>query len=218
MTSPVLHEGWYSGGFLVSEGPNYQSRDVGTLLNSGTADITIDAGMVLSPHLGTIAVTAAGTNGATGTVGSISLGAGYIPGNYSLKATSATVFSVTDPTGRSMPAATVGAAYTDAEINFTVTAGTGTYAAGDAFTVAVPSPSGTFEPTGTASLPATAVLFSRIVVPAGGSKKATIIARQAEVNTAELQWDATILNAGTLLAGLEATAIKQLGSVGILAR
>ena len=216
--SPVLTEGWYTGGFLVTQAPSALSYATTVIANAGTVDIELNAGLVLSQNPGTVAVAAAGTNGANGTVGTISLGAAYMPGAYVLKATSATVFSVEDPGGKVLPSATVTAAYSDPEIKFTIGAGTGTYVAGDTFTLTAPGPSGTMVATGTATLPSVAVLYNRAVIPASGSKKVTIVSRLAEVNLSELQWDATILNAGTLLAGLQATAIAQLGSLGIIAR
>lgn len=126
----TLTESWYSGGFLVSEGNNYISRDQVTMVNSGTVDLQLSAGLVLA---GTLS-------------------------------------------------------------------------------------SGTLAPYTSASTVAAGILFNRHIIPAGGSARVTAITRQAEVNKAELQWDASILNAGTLLAADEAAAIASLGSLGIIAR
>jgi Bacteriophage lambda head decoration protein D len=76
-----------------------------------------------------------GTNAGNGSVGSLSPGANVQVGNYSLLATSATVFSVTSPEGVAMPNATVGTAYANPQINFTITAGGTAFAAGDTFTL-----------------------------------------------------------------------------------
>jgi hypothetical protein len=76
-----------------------------------------------------------GTNTGTGTVGSLSLGTTETFGAFLLKATSATVFSVTDPEGNALPNATVGTPYANAEINFTITAGGTAFAANDSFTL-----------------------------------------------------------------------------------
>ena len=218
MVSPVITEAWHGGGFLVSEGSNYISRDTAIIANAGTADVLLNAGLVLAQSPGTATITAAGTNHATGTVSSPVLNSAYVQGNYTLTATSATNFTVTAPDGRSLPPATVGTAYVNAELNFTITAGTGTYSAGDAFTVAAPGPSGTMVAFGTATLPAAGVLFTRAVVPASGNRTVTVVTRAAEVNQQELQWDSTILNAGTAAAGFQSAAIKSLGSLGIVAR
>jgi len=77
----------------------------------------------------------AGTNTGNGTVGSLSLGATETFGAFLLKATSATVFSVTDPEGNALPNATVGTPYANAEINFTITAGSTPFVANDSFTL-----------------------------------------------------------------------------------
>jgi hypothetical protein len=76
-----------------------------------------------------------GTNTGTGTVGSLSLGTTETFGAFQLKALSATSFSVTDPEGNALPNATVGTAYANAEINFTITAGGTAFVAGDSFTL-----------------------------------------------------------------------------------
>lgn len=85
-----------------------------------------------------------GTNAGNGTVGAISLGASSQIGNYVLTAKSATGFGVVDPEGNALADATVGTAYTSAEINFTITAGGTAFAAGDSFTLAVVNAIGTF--------------------------------------------------------------------------
>jgi hypothetical protein len=75
-----------------------------------------------------------GTNTGNGTVGTITPGANTLTGGYALVATSATVFTVTDPEGNALPNATVGSAYTNAALNFTITAGGTAFVAGDSFT------------------------------------------------------------------------------------
>jgi hypothetical protein len=87
---------------------------------------------------------AAGTNTGTGTVGSTSLGTTETFGIFTLKALSATSFSVTDPEGNALPNATVGTAYANAEINFTITAGGTAFVAGDSFTLNVIEATGNY--------------------------------------------------------------------------
>lgn len=90
-----------------------------------------------------VVVTAAANTG-NGTVTAVSAGAGVKLGNYALKATSPTEFSVTDPEGTALPPATVGTAYSDEGISFTITAGTVAFVVGDAFTLDVEDSIGTF--------------------------------------------------------------------------
>lgn len=106
--------------------------DVGTL-GSGT----LARGTVLGRQTGTI-TSAAATNTGNGTIGSISKGASAKPGVYSLVATSSTNFTVSDPNGTAIGNATVGTAFISAEVNFTLTAGTTAFAAGDEFTLQLP--------------------------------------------------------------------------------
>lgn len=89
-------------------------------------------------------VSAAALVTGNGTIGSISAGTGVLQGVYTLTATSATNFTVTDPEGTALAAATVGSAYSHNGIAFTITAGTSAFAAGDAFTLDVINSIGNF--------------------------------------------------------------------------
>ena len=81
-----------------------------------------------------IATPAAGNTG-NGTVTAISRSAGSKQGNYVLTAKSATTLSVVDPEGAALPDATVGTAYNQSGIQFTVNAGATAYAAADSLTL-----------------------------------------------------------------------------------
>jgi hypothetical protein len=59
---------------------------------------------------------------------------------------------------------------------------------------------------------ATGILYAPVVVPAGGQKAVTVVSRHAEVNAAELRWDAAVDSAGKT-AGLADLLAK-----GIVAR
>jgi hypothetical protein len=86
-----------------------------------------------------------GTNTGNGTIGAITPGTGtQTSGSYSLVATSATTFTVTDPEGTALPNATVGTAYVNAEANFTITAGGTAFVAGDSFTLTSMETTGNF--------------------------------------------------------------------------
>ena len=87
-----------------------------------------------------------GANTGNGTVGSMAptaaietAGTGYV-----LTAVSPTSFTVTDPEGVVIGTATVGTAFAGPEINFTVTAGSTAFVAGDSFTLSYQLTSGNF--------------------------------------------------------------------------
>jgi len=92
----------------------------------------------------------AGTNTGNGTIGTILPGTGGAEqpslsgAGYVLIATNATTFTVTDPEGNALPNATVGTAYVNAEIDFTITAGGTAFVAGDSFTLSVARTVGNF--------------------------------------------------------------------------
>jgi hypothetical protein len=206
MVSPVLTEHYYTGAFLVSEAPGSLSRDQATMVNGTGSDVYYDGGLVLTDS----PVAVAGTNTGNGTVGSILIGSDAVAGSYVVALTSATAFTVTDPTGRLIGTGTVGTALKIIPvINLTVTAGGTAFVSGDTFTVAVLGPNGTFAPYTSTSAPASAVLFNRVRVPANSSVLVTVIARNAEVNKAELVWDSTVTGSGSV-ALLESEAVAGL--------
>jgi hypothetical protein len=77
------------------------------------------------------------------TIGSLSAGRLTRPGNYLVQMTSATAFNVINPNGDALAPGTVGTAYVDPQIGFTVTTGAGT-AAGDQFSIAAAPPTSYF--------------------------------------------------------------------------
>lgn len=91
-----------------------------------------------------VTVTPGGTNTGNGTLGSISIGASPKYGVFTLTATSATTFTVTDPEGAAQANATVGTAYTSAAVNFTITAGATAFVAGDTFSLNVVEATGDY--------------------------------------------------------------------------
>ncbi len=217
MVSSIIYENYYTGGFMVSQAQDRLSFDSGTIANTGTADVLLQAGLVLSRAAGTPAASPGVGNTGNGTVGSISGGVAVQIGVYTLIATGATTFDVLDPTGVSLGVATAGTGFVSPEIDLTVTAGATAFVAGDSFRIDVPA-GGYQSYTGAAGAPASAILYDLVTVPAGGSKTVAAIARQAEVNRKELNWDASITNAGTVMAAAETAAIDQLAKRGIIAR
>ncbi|MDN7871273.1 head decoration protein [Burkholderia multivorans] len=88
---------------------------------------------------------AAASNVGNGTIGAISATTGSKQGAYQLTATGANTFTVTDPEGDALPNATVGTAYSQSGIAFTITAGATAFAAGDKFTLTVEDAIGTYK-------------------------------------------------------------------------
>lgn len=214
--SPVLNESWYTGNFLVSEANGFQSREVGVFTNSSGTDIALPSGLIVAfVNNGNSTVTA-GTNTGNGTMGTITLGGAVQAGAYVATLTSATAFTVVAPNGESMAAGTTGSVYSDAQINFTITAGGTAFVAGDKFTIEVDVGTFGYASWAGTGIPA-GILFNRLFVPAGTTKKATVIARLAEVNTAELQWDAAVLAASNV-ATLKALARDALVDQSIMFR
>ena len=217
MVSPVINENYYAGGFLVSQAPGRLSFDRGTIANALTVDVTLEAGLVLGRAVGTVVATAGVANHGNGTIGSITAGAAEQVGPYTLIATAATTFDVMDPDGVNIGIATAGTAFAVPEIGFTMTAGSTAWAAGDTFTLNVPG-AGYSSYTGAADLPASAILYGLEYIPASGSKAVTVVSRNAEVNLKELQWDPSIVNAGTVASAIETAALAELATRGIIAR
>jgi hypothetical protein len=83
-------------------------------------------------------------NTGNGTLGTVTLGSAPLFGIYTLTATAATTFTVTDPEGDAQPNATVGSAYASDTINFTITAGATAFVAGDTFTIEVVEATGDY--------------------------------------------------------------------------
>ncbi|HIE4193326.1 MULTISPECIES: head decoration protein [Burkholderia] len=111
------------------------------ILASGTLPRGSVLGMVSS--LNAIAEPGASNTG-NGTIGGVSAN-GALAGAYVLTATAATTFSVTDPEGNALPPATVGTAYSQSGIGFTLTAGATAFVAGDTFTIEIEDAVGTYK-------------------------------------------------------------------------
>ena len=199
MSASLVGEHYYSGGFVISEARHFRSRANGTITNNGSADLALDGGFVLAQVPGAVEAAPKVTgNTGTGTIGSLAAGAGAQVGAYAVQLTSATAFSVTDPRGRPAGSGAVGTPFAG-EIGFTVTAGGTAFAAGDAFVVTVAD--GGWTPYTAATPPVgLGILFERTLVRAGTSRKAAVLARQAQVTAAMLVYDSSIAAAGGITA------------------
>jgi len=186
-----LTEGQHKAEFLVSEANGSLSRDVVTILHGQN----LQAGHVLGKvSVGSATGAAATGNVGNGTITDVSVGSGVKAGTYVIDciepATGGGTFAVEEPGGSIIGTAQAGTPFVGA-INFTLTAGTTDFAAGDRFTVVVGSGSGKYKeyrPSNTdGSQTAVAVLLDAVDATAA-DKDGVIIARQAEVNAAELVW------------------------------
>jgi len=124
--------------FYESDGVYNYQRDQITVI-SGTAACAV--GQVLGQITVGAITAAAGTNTGNGTCTALTVGAKARIGAYLLKFLTATTFTLSDPNGVSLPNG-VNGAYTDAQINFTITAGGTAFVAGDTFTITVAAGSG----------------------------------------------------------------------------
>lgn len=224
MPSPILNEGWYDGGFLISEANGHLSRDPGLIANATAGDIQYSAGLIIvQDTAGAATATANAGNTGNGTTSAVVLLAGSQFGNYAVLFTAATEFEVTDPAGDLVGTGATGIQFSD-QLQFTITAGSTAFVAGDGFTIDVTEPdyawkswTGGTIPTNAASQPLIGVLYNRIYAPAGEASEVAIIRRNAEVQLGSLQWDPAVTGAGNA-AALQATAIAALAQLNIVAR
>lgn len=121
--------------FEKGEEINYV-RDAITLISGGAACIIGQVLGQITKGAITSAVKASGANTGNGTCTALSLGASAKVGLYQLRMTAATTFVITDPNGAELTPGNNGA-YTDAQINLTITAGGTPFVAGDGFDVTV---------------------------------------------------------------------------------
>lgn len=218
MPSPVLYEGFYDGGFVISEAAGDLSKDAGYMDNSSGADVLYSAGLVVVQAAAGVVASSHPTNTGTGTIGSLSVLANSEMGTYVLTATSPTSFNVVAPSGDQIGVATVGTAFAGPQVAFTITAGGTAFVAGDIFDLAVTEQSGGWVSwTGGTITTPIGILFNRVYVQAGNFLKVSIVRRNAEVNTAELQWDPAVTSSGSV-ATLQATALAALATSNVIAR
>ena len=85
-------------------------------------------------------------NTGNGTIAAGAVGAGAQIGTYRIVFTSATAFTVTDPSGDVVGSGTVGTAFNTGGVAFTITAGATAFAAGDEGAIAIDPGSGKYVP------------------------------------------------------------------------
>jgi len=146
--TPYGDNPWVPGEFAYSYTPDQLIAGDHNLV---TQPIVIGAGILAR---GTVlgqqtAFTAAASPGpanvGNGTVGAITPGAGEEYGApYTLVATAANTFAVSDPEKQPLGNATVGTPFNSPEIAFTISAGATPFAVGDSFAIAITSGTGTY--------------------------------------------------------------------------
>ncbi|HEY4088813.1 MAG TPA: head decoration protein [Bryobacteraceae bacterium] len=212
---------------LITENPRVCDAilfESGREINYARDQITVVSGTVASAIgqvLGQItkgAITAAaGANTGNGTCTALTLGANAKVGAYTLKFTAATAFIVTDPNGVQLTNG-VNGAYTDSQINFTITAGGTAFVAGDTFTITVAAGSGKWNQVTPAAVDGTQTAAGVLV---GGAFTATLGADATAV--AVTRGPATLKLNGlawtAAMSGPQKTAaIAQLQALGITTR
>lgn len=188
---PELTEGQRKAEFLVTEANGAISRETAVLLQGQS----LKAGHVLGQiSVGSAAGAAVSGNAGNGALSAVTVGAGAKPGVYAVTcvepAAGGGAFLVEDPDGITLGTAHAGAAF-NSEIGFTITAGTTDFASGDRFNVAVSGGSGKYKeynPANTDGSETAVALLLDNVDATDADVAAVIIARQAEVNAAELVW------------------------------
>jgi hypothetical protein len=207
-----LVEQYHNAGFIVSLANGHQSIDrvqfaagLGRLL----------PGLIIADVALTFTATpvAGGTNVGNGTIGSITAQPPALAGVYSVVFTDANDFTVTNPYGVVVGVGQPGVAFGGAGLELTITAGSTPFAANDSFTVTIAWTGGGWAPlTSTTASPLAYAILRDLADASVGSATAAAVMRGAEVNKAELVWDAS------LNIHQQDTALAALKAVGILAR
>jgi hypothetical protein len=214
----TLTESLHAGGFMVSEADGTLSREQVTL-KSGQ---NLLAGTVLGKLLtGTAAATAyAGNAGSEGAMGAITVTSPAKAGTYRLTildpVTNAGAFVVEGPDGIEIGTGKVATAFSAGGLAFTLADGGTDYIAGEGFTILVTATAikyVVFDPTATDGSQNAAAILYQDTDATSADHPAAIIARNAEVNSAELVWGANVTTAGQKTA-----ALAQLAAFNIIAR
>lgn len=189
----VFHEGNYAGEFLVAETNNSISLDVGTLaagqdLAAGTVIGIASDGTLKALARRALAGTASKVSGnGNGTLGTVTLGADALVGDYILTCTAAAAdagtFSVVAPDGAVLDPLTVAEAYTSTHINLTVADGSTDWGAGAVIKVTVAES----EDALANEQIAVGILLDNVDASLA-AKKAVYVARMREVNGYKLTW------------------------------
>lgn len=187
-------------GVLKWEGaPEVTRRGVTILAGSGSARLIRQGSLAGLRLFGSVTI-ANGTNTGGGSVGSVTRGRACKIGVYTLRciatASNAGTFALTDPEGYRLPDATVGVAYSNPQIGFTL-ADTGTdFAVGDSFTLTVAKgdeKATEIDFTATDGRQIAAGLFiADYQAPDGSDGSGVIVRADARLNLTEIVWPAGV--------------------------
>lgn len=221
---PTLTETLHAGGFIVSEGDDYFSREDATVAVSQS----ILAGHVLGKVgiLAGITAVAAAAAGNTGngvlTLANPAVDSSVKDGVYSVvfiePVTNLGSFEVVGPDGAIVGTGNVGAAFAKG-VKFTIADGAADFVAGDRFTITVGRESVKDElfkaldvTASDGSEVAAAIAVYPVTTGAGATGKTAVIARHAQVRASDLTWPVGIS------AIQQAAAVEQLRARGIILR
>ncbi len=193
-----------NAGFVVSDS---QTRSYEAVTVAGGVAPGLSAGTVLGRITGGTATSAAQPgNTGNATVGTITKGVNAVPGAYQVEFISATEYIVTAPGGTVLGNGQTGSAFSEgAHLTFTITAGGTAMVAGDGFTITVAAGSGNYVAYDNTATNGAAQVAGVLWATQIGTEKATILARDAEVDLAQLIYPSG--TAAAVTAGLAALNI-----------
>jgi hypothetical protein len=210
-----ISEGRYRGEFRYSDACGTRSLDT-VIIDTGD----LAAGTVLGRIIkaGATGAAVAGNTGSSGAITvTATIGAGAKTGVYHAvciePATNLGKFLVTDPDGITLGVATVATEFVGGGLTFTIADATD-FVSGDSFTITVAAGSLKYvaynQDGVNGSEIAAGILYDNVNATAA-DVESVIVARDAEVNGAELTWPADID------AGEKTAAVAQLAALGIIA-
>lgn len=181
-----------AGFFMISEANGFRSRDTGTLKSGQNLQAGAVVGQVLHDAAATVVLKVGNTG--TGSIGTVTVGAGAKAGRHTLTiiepGSNAGVFSLHDPDGVELPTGTVAVAYAAGGLSFTLADATD-FVAGDQIYIDVDGGTSKYvehDPAATdGSETASGILFDACDA-SSADKTCVVIKRDAEVNTADLVW------------------------------
>lgn len=203
------------GDWLKSEessGSRYSRDNIIIAKNSGL----LVSGTVLGLlSIGSIVASLEVDNTGNGTIAAGAVGAGAQQGTYRITFTTATAFTVTDPSGDTVGTGTVGTAFNTGGVAFTITAGAKAFKAGDEGAVTIDPASGRyvpFNPAGTGGAEIAAAILAEDVDATSTVRDAAgaAVVRHAQIAPSGLTWKTGITDAQI------AAALATLREQGIL--
>lgn len=209
-------EGQHRAGFIHSCAPG--NRSVENIVVDESQ--TLVAGAVLGQiKYGTATEDHAGNTG-NGAMSGLAVGRNAIVGDYVLTciaaATNAGRFQVVDPNGVALEDAVVAVAYANNHLAFTIADGAADFVVGDVFTITVPAGTLRYVELDTSGVDgsqvAAGVLMAAVTTAVSTTATEAIVARDAELNLAEITWPTGISDAN------KAIATADLKAAGIILR